>query len=43
MVAAVEFYNETGSSKYIETLIKNGSWTYDANYTGLAKPLPMRK
>lgn len=43
MVAAVEYYNETGDPKFINLLIKNGAWTYDANYMGTSKPLPIRK
>jgi hypothetical protein len=43
MVAAVEYYNETGNPEYIKLLIKNGSWTYKANYVDASKPLPMRK
>ncbi|HDT0376428.1 TPA: hypothetical protein QIB30_001580 [Klebsiella variicola] len=43
MVAAVEYYNETGDPKFINLLIKNGSWTYDANYMDTSKPLPIRK
>lgn len=43
MVAAVEYYNETGDPKFINLLIKNGAWTYDANYMGTSKPLLIRK
>ncbi len=43
MVAAIELYNETGSAKYIEGLIKNGRWNYDANYSGSKFRIPMRK
>lgn len=43
MVAAIELYNETGSTKYIEGLIKNGRWNYDANYSGSKFRIPMRK
>lgn len=43
MVAAIELYNETGSAKYIEGLIKNGRWNYDANYSGSKFRIPMGK
>lgn len=43
MVAAVEYYNETGNPEYIKQLIKNGTWTYNATYAGTSKPLPVRK
>lgn len=43
MVAAIELYNETGSAKYIEGLVKNGRWDYNANYSGSKFRIPMRK
>lgn len=43
MVAAVEYYNETGNSEYIKQLIKNGTWTYNTNYVGVSEPLSMMK
>ncbi len=43
MVAAVEYYNETGNSEYIKQLIKNGTWTYNANYVGASESRPMIK
>lgn len=43
MVAAIKLYNETGSAKYIEGLVKNGRWDYNANYSGSKFRIPMRK
>lgn len=43
MVAAIELYNETGSAKYIEGLVKNGRWDYNANYSGSKFRIPMSK
>lgn len=43
MVAAIELYNETGSTRYIEALIKNGNWYYQVKYTGDKFRVPMRK
>ncbi len=41
---AVEYYNgKRVTLKFINLLIKNGAWTYDANYMGTSKPLPIRK
>lgn len=43
MVAAIELYNETGSTRYIEELIKNGNWYHQVKYTGDKFRVPMRK
>lgn len=43
MVSAIKIYNEAGSAKYIEGLIKDGCWNNNANYLGSKFQISTRK